>query len=259
MTEPARMPAVFLGHGNPMNALEHNRYSDVWRALGESIPRPSAVLCVSAHWYIAGTAVTAMPEPKTIHDFYGFPRELFEVSYPAPGDPALAATVRDLLSPLPVEMDQESWGLDHGTWSVLVHVFPEADIPVVQLSVDAEKPASFHLELGRRIAPLRDQGVLIVGSGDIVHNLLLANFRHPNPYEWATRFDADVQRYLKNGDYQALVDYGSHPDGKLAVPTPDHYLPMLYVAGSRLDGDDLTILVEGIDLSSVSMTAFTLG
>ncbi len=258
MSQTTRMPVVFLGHGNPMNALERNRYSDAWRAFGESIPRPKAVVCVSAHWYILGTAATAMAFPKTIHDFYGFPQQLFDVTYPAPGDPELADSLRDMLDPVSVRLDHESWGLDHGTWSVLMHVFPEADVPVVQLSVDAAKPARYHLDLGRRLAPLRDEGVLLVGSGDIVHNLQLADFHQPEPYDWATSFDSDVQRYLRDGDDEALVNYARHPSGRLAVPTPDHYLPMLYVAGARRDGDELTILVEGIDLASVSMTAFKL-
>ncbi len=256
MSQTTRMPVVFFGHGNPMNALERNRYSDAWRAFGESIPRPKAVLCVSAHWYILATAATAMPHPKTIHDFYGFPQQLFEVTYPAPGDPELAARLQDLLDPVWVGLDLDSWGLDHGTWSVLAHVFPGADVPVIQLSIDASKPPSYHLDLGRRLAPLRDQGVLIVGSGDIVHNLRLANFHQPKPYDWAVRFDSDVQRYLREGDDEALIAYEKHPDGRLAVPTPDHYLPMLYVAGARRDGDEMTVLVEGIDLASASMTAF---
>lgn len=256
MSQAKRMPVAFFGHGNPMNALERNRYSDAWRAFGKSIPRPKAVLCISAHWYVTATLATAMPNPRTIHDFYNFPQQLYDVTYPAPGAPELAAALQYLLDPIRVELDHESWGLDHGTWSVLAHVFPDADVPVVQLSIDAGKPPSYHLDLGRRLAPLRDEGVLIVGSGDIVHNLRLANFHQAEPYDWAIRFDADVQRYLKEGDNQALTDYARHPDGKLAVPTPDHYLPMLYVAGARQNGDDFAVLIEGIDLASVSMTAF---
>lgn len=256
MSQSKRMPVVFFGHGNPMNALERNRFSDAWRAFGESIPRPKAVLCVSAHWYIMETAVTAMPKPRTIHDFYGFPQRLYDVTYSAPGDPELAAAVRDLLAPVLVVPDDESWGLDHGTWSVLTHVFPHAEVPVVQLSVNAGMPPSYHLNLGRRLAPLRDEGVLIVGSGDIVHNLRLADFHRSEPYDWAVRFDADVQSHLREGHDDALTDYARHPDGKLAVPTPDHYLPMLYVAGARHNADEFTVLVEGIDLASVSMTAF---
>jgi 4,5-DOPA dioxygenase extradiol len=260
MTDLTRMPAVFVGHGNPMNALERNRYTEAWRTFGASIQKPKAVLAVSAHWYINATAVLATPIPKTIHDFYGFPQELYEVDYPAQGDPELAAALRDLVAPTWVSLDRDSWGLDHGTWSVLVHVFPEADVPVIQLSLDATKSPSYHLELGQRLGALREQGVLIMGSGNIVHNLARINFQVPGQaYDWATRFDADVQRYLDGGDNQALADYQRHPDGDLAVPTPDHYLPLLYVAGLRRADDDLTVLVDGVDLGSISMTAVRLG
>jgi 4,5-DOPA dioxygenase extradiol len=254
------MPAVFLGHGSPMNAIEPNRFADAWRALGQSIPKPKAVLAISAHWYVNASAALAMPCPKTIHDFFGFPQALYDVQYPAPGDPDLAAAVRDLAAPVWVGLDHDSWGLDHGTWSVLVHVLPDADVPVIQLSIDAAKPPAYHLDLGRRLGALRDQGVLILGSGNTVHNLAQASFRQPDgAYDWATRFDADVQRYLREGDDQALVDCLGHPDGRLAVPTPDHYLPMLYVAGLRRGDDDLDVLVDGVVFGSISMTAFRLG
>jgi 4,5-DOPA dioxygenase extradiol len=258
---PVRMPAVFFGHGNPMNALERNRYTEAWRSFGQTLPqKPKAVLAISAHWYVNATAALATPIPRTIHDFYGFPQALYDIEYPAQGDPELAASLKDLIAPVWVGLDRDSWGLDHGTWSVLVHVFPEADVPVVQLSIDATKPASYHLDLGRRLGALREQGVLILGSGNIVHNLRAINFRQPDlAYDWATRFDADVTRYLNDGDTQALTEYHRHPDGDLAVPTPDHYLPMLYVAGLRRADDELTVLVDGVDLGSVSMTAFRLG
>lgn len=261
MSSATRMPAVFLGHGSPMNVLETNRYTEAWRALGRSItPKPRAILSVSAHWYVNASAVLAMPRPKTIHDFYGFPQALYDVQYPAPGDPELAAMVRDLAAPVWVGLDHDSWGLDHGTWSVLVHAFPDADVPVIQLAIDAAKPPSYHLDLGRRLGALRDQGVLILGSGDIVHNLARASFRQPDgAYDWATRFDEDVQRYLRDGDDEALVDYQRHPDGRLAVPTPDHYLPVLYVAGLRRPDDDFAVLVDGIAFGSISMTSFRLG
>jgi 4,5-DOPA dioxygenase extradiol len=260
MTSSTRMPAVFVGHGSPMNAVETNRYTEAWRAFGRSISKPKAVLAVSAHWYINATAALATPIPKTIHDFYGFPQALYDVDYPAPGDPELAAALKDLVAPTWVGLDRDSWGLDHGTWSVLVHVFPEADVPVVQLSIDATKPPAYHLELGKRLGALRDQGVLILGSGNIVHNLGLINFREPGAaYDWATRFDADVRQYLEAGENQPLVDYRRHPDGNLAVPTPDHYLPLLYVAGLRRNDDDLNVLVDGVDLGSLSMTAIKLG
>ena len=260
MSEQTRMPAVFFGHGSPMNAVETNRYTQAWRTFGTSIPKPKAVLAISAHWYINATAALASPIPRTIHDFYGFPQALYDVEYPAKGDPALAAALKDLVAPTWVGLDLDSWGLDHGTWSVLVHVFPEADVPVIQLSIDATKPPSYHLELGKRLGALRDQGVLILGSGNIVHNLGVINFREPGlAYPWATRFDADVQRYLEHGDEQALAAYERHPDGALAVPTPDHYLPLLYVAGLRRADDDLAVLVDGVDLGSISMTAVRLG
>jgi 4,5-DOPA dioxygenase extradiol len=260
MSKPTRMPAVFIGHGSPMNAVEHNRYTDAWRAFGHAIPKPRAVLAISAHWYIGATAATAMPRPETIHDFYGFPKELYDVTYPAQGDPDLAAALQELVAPVWLGLDADGWGIDHGTWSVLVHVFPNADVPVVQLSIDATKPPSYHLDLGRRLAPLREDGVLILGSGNIVHNLRALNFQDTDQaYDWATRFDADVQRFLREGDDKALIDYERHPDGALAVPTPDHYLPLLHVAGLRQNDDALSVLVDGVDLGSISMTAVRLG
>lgn len=260
LANASRMPAVFFGHGSPMNAIEFNRYTEAWRTFGQSIPKPQAILAISAHWYINATAALATPIPKTIHDFYGFPQALYDVEYPAQGDPELAAALRDLVAPIWVGLDRDSWGLDHGTWSVLVHVFPEADVPVIQLSIDASKPASYHYELGRRIGALRDQGVLVLGSGNIVHNLGLLNRQAQGAaYDWATRFDADVQRYLHAGDDRSIVEYDRHPDGVLAVPTPDHYLPLLYVAGVRRNDDDLSVLVDGVDLGSISMTAVRIG
>lgn len=259
-TSRTRMPAVFFGHGNPMNAIERNRYSEAWRAFGASIPKPRAIVAISAHWYIRHTAVTAMPWPKTIHDFYGFPEALHRVEYKAPGDPVLARTLQELIKPEVVELDVGDWGLDHGTWSVLSHVAPDADIPVVQLSIDLTKPPSYHLDLGRRLDALRDEGVLVLGSGNIVHNLRAASFSDPTlRYDWAVRFDADTQRYLQDGADDALARYDEHPDGRLAVPTPDHYLPLLYIAGIRQNDDPVKILVDGVDLGSVSMTAVQLG
>lgn len=254
------MPAVFFGHGNPMNAIERNRYSEAWKAFGKQIPTPRAIVAVSAHWYITETSVTAMPWPKTIHDFYGFPEALHRVEYKAPGDPELARALHDLIRPTVVDLDVGDWGLDHGTWSVLTHVRPQADIPVVQLSIDLTQPAEYHLDIGRRIGALRDQGVLVLGSGNIVHNLGAVNFDpRAKPFDWAVRFDAAVQRHLHEGENEALLRYEEHPDGHLAVPTPDHYLPLLYVAGIRRNDDKLKILVDGVDLGSVSMTAVQLG
>jgi 4,5-DOPA dioxygenase extradiol len=252
------MPAVFVGHGNPMNAITDNRYGRAWRAMAEAIPRPRAILAVSAHWYIEGTAVTAMAEPRTIHDFGGFPRELFEVRYPAPGSPGVAAEVAESLAPLPIGLD-EDWGLDHGSWSVLVHAYPDATIPVVQLAIDMMKPPRFHLELGAKLAPLRDRGILILGSGNAVHNLFRINFDAAQPYEWTMRFDEHVQRALEARDDAALVHYERHPDGHLAVPTPEHYLPLLYIAGLRRDDDALSVICEGFEAASLSMRSVRIG
>jgi 4,5-DOPA dioxygenase extradiol len=256
------MPALFIGHGNPMNALEDNVYTRRWRAVGQSIPRPRAVVCVSAHWYVEGTRVTAMEHPRTIHDFGGFPRELYEVQYPAPGDPVLAARVAEVLKPIDVVEDDDSWGLDHGTWSVLVHVFPDAAVPVIQLSIDETESASTHYELGRRLSALREEDILIVGSGNIVHNLhTYAWGRHGvEPFDWARQFETEARRLLAERKHQPLIDYESlGPDAKLSVPTPEHYLPLLYViAGCRAD-EQVTFPVEGVDGGSVSMLAVQVG
>ena len=254
MTDP--MPAIFFGHGNPLNALLRNQYTEAWSNIGNSLPRPKAVLCISAHWYLPGTAVTAMERPRTIHDFGGFPRELYEVEYPAPGNPDLARRVRDLLAPISVQLDEENWGLDHGTWSVLCHVFPNADIPVVQLSIDETQAPEFHYELGKRLGPLRDQGMLIVGSGNLVHNLHTYAWGRHNvePFDWAVRFEKLARELLLKGDHKPLVDYESlGRDALLSAPTPDHYLPLLYVIGSGQAGDEVTFPVEGFDGGSISM------
>jgi len=255
------LPAFFFGHGNPMNAIATNAYTEAWRTIGARTPRPRAILSISAHWYVPGTGVTVSTAPRTIHDFGGFPRELYAVRYPAPGDPALARRVQELLAPLPVVLDS-SWGLDHGTWSVLCHVYPEADIPVVQLSIDERQPAAFHYDIGRRLAPLRAEGVLIVGSGNLVHNLhAYAWGAHtPEPYDWAVRFEKEARGLLVTGDSQPLVDYESlGRDALLSIPTPDHYLPLLYVLGARQAGDAVTFPIEGIDGGSVSMLAVQIG
>jgi 4,5-DOPA dioxygenase extradiol len=261
MTAGAPMPAVFIGHGNPMNALQDNAYTRAWRALGGTLPRPRAVLAVSAHWYLPGTAVTAMGAPRTIHDFGGFPRELYQFQYPAPGDPSLAARVAELLRPTPVTLDQD-WGLDHGTWSVLCHVFPGADVPVVQLSLDETQPPQVHHDVGRRLAPLRDEGVLVLGSGNLVHNLhAYAWGRHPvEPFDWAVRFEAAARGFLETGDHGPLVAYETlGREAVLSVPTPEHYLPLLYVVALRRPGDTVTFPVEGVDGGSVSMLSVQVG
>lgn len=253
------MPAVFLGHGNPMNALDRNRYTETWAAFGRSVPRPRAILVVSAHWYTNATAVTAMPHPRTIHDFYGFPDELFAVQYPAPGLPELAEQVADVAHPQWVGCDTDSWGLDHGTWSVLVHAFPDASIPVVQLSLNAFKSLDYHLELGRKLDALRSDGVLVVGSGNIVHNLRAVDFsgRPDSGYDWALRFDEAAREVLTRAPAQ-VASLDAHPDFAAAVPTPDHFLPLLYIAG--LAGTEpLVPIVDGHCAGSISMAAYQLG
>lgn len=260
--QASRLPVIYFGHGNPMNAILDNACTKAWRSIGASIPKPRAILCVSAHWYVSDTRVTSMERPRTIHDFGGFPRELYRVQYPAPGDPVLAARVAELLRPTVTTLDDRSWGLDHGTWSVLTHVFPEADVPVIQLSIDETQPAAFHYQLGGRLAPLRDEGVLVIGSGNLVHNLhAYAWGAHSvEPFDWAVRFETQARRLLVAHDHAPLIDYESlGPDAHLAVPTPDHYLPLLYViAGCRGD-DEISFPVEGIDGGSVSMLAVRVG
>ncbi|HEV7862700.1 MAG TPA: 4,5-DOPA dioxygenase extradiol [Acidimicrobiia bacterium] len=254
------MPAAFFGHGNPMNALDHNRYTDAWRAFGAEVPRPRAILVVSAHWYINATAVTAMARPRTIHDFYGFPAELFAVQYPAPGDPQLAEEIADLVKPTWVGIDTDSWGIDHGTWSVLVHAFPEADIPVLQLSINATKSFDEHFDLGVRLAPLRERGVLVVASGNVVHNLRLIDWNRPDgAFDWAQRLDDDAAAIMTGapGDLPRLADHDLFP---LAAPTPDHFIPLLYLAGlASAAGQTAHVLIDGYAMGSLSMVSYTLG
>ena len=255
------LPAIFFGHGNPMNALLDNSYTAGWRQIGKQSPRPKAILSISAHWFVPGTGVTISTSPRTIHDFGGFPRELYQVQYPAPGDPELARRVQEILQPLPVEFDS-SWGLDHGTWSVLKHVYPDADVPVVQLSIDETQPASFHFEIGRRLAPLRGENILIVGSGNLVHYLhAYAWGRHmPDPYDWAIRFEQEAKAMMVAGEYKPLIDYENlGPEAMLSVPTPDHYLPMLYVLASRQEGEVISFPIEGVDGGSISMLTVQVG
>jgi 4,5-DOPA dioxygenase extradiol len=255
------LPAIFFGHGNPMNAVMENSYTEAWRRIGENLPRPKAILAISAHWFVPGTAVTISTSPRTIHDFGGFPRELYQVKYPARGDPELARRVQKLLAPLPVHPDN-SWGLDHGTWSVLRHVYPLADIPVVQLSIDETQPSSFHFEVGQKLALLRGEDILIMGSGNLVHNLhTYAWGRHtPDPYDWAVRFETKAREIMLAGEYKALIQYEKlGPEALLSIPTPDHYLPLLYVIATSQQREVVTFPVEGVDGGSISMLAVQVG
>ena len=259
MSASPRLPVIFFGHGNPMNALADNVYTRGWRQIGASIPKPRAVLCISAHWYVPYTAVTATESPRTIHDFGGFPRELFEIQYPAPGSPEVAAEVRDLIAPT-VRLDH-SWGLDHGAWSVLCHVYPDADVPVLQLSIDETLPAPAHYRLGTQLAALRERGILIVGSGNLIHNLHAYGWgrRVIDPYDWAVRFEQQAREWMLAGNHQPLIEYESlGKDAALAAPTPDHYLPLLYVLGAQLPGDKVTFPVAGVDGGSISMLSVQL-
>jgi 4,5-DOPA dioxygenase extradiol len=252
-----KMPALFIGHGSPMNTLELNDYTEAWRAFGQHLPRPKAILTVSAHWYFGATAVTAMPKPRTIHDFYGFPQELFDFDYPAAGDPELAGEIVETVKPEWVGLDRDQWGLDHGTWSVLAHLYPDADIPVVQLSINALRPLEYHLDLARKLAPLRERGVMVLGSGNVVHNLRRLNWNEPNlAFDWAERFDDAVTAQLAD-DSDNILKVMDHPDYAAAVPTPDHFIPMLYIAGlAAAEGVKPEPLLRGYSMGSISMTCY---
>lgn len=255
----SRLPALFIGHGNPMNTLASNRYTNAWGEIGKNLPKPRALLVVSAHWYIGATAVTAMVRPRTIHDFYGFPPELFAFRYPAPGAPDVAAEIAETVEPIWIGLDQDQWGLDHGAWSVLAHMYPQADIPVIQLSVNSMKSLSYHLELGAKLAPLRDRGILIVASGNIVHNLHRIDWASVDGgYDWAHRFDDAVMHQMAL-DPANILAATSHKDYDLAVPTPDHFIPLLYLAGLATAGEAAQALIRGHSLGSISMTAFGVG
>lgn len=252
-----RMPALFVGHGNPMNAIEDNAFSRAWTELGKTLPRPAVILCISAHWETRGTRVTAQASPPTLHDFGGFPRALYEVCYPAPGAPEWAARIARLDPHYPIEPD-DAWGLDHGTWSVLCRIFPEADIPVLQLSLDRAKTPAQHYQLGQALARLRDAGVLIVGSGNIVHNLRQVVWRDV-AHDWAIEFDKIAAQRIQAGDHAALIDYPTlHPKARLAVPSAEHYLPLLYVLASQTPDDTLHFFNAKVTLGAMSMRSFRL-
>jgi 4,5-DOPA dioxygenase extradiol len=255
------LPAIFFGHGNPMNALADNEYAEGWRLIGARTPAPKAILSISAHWYVAETAVTVASAPRTIHDFSGFPPELYRVQYPAPGDPELARRVKAMLAPLPVRLD-DSWGLDHGTWTVLRRAYPGANIPVVQLSIDQRQPARFHFEIGRKLAALRQEGILIAGSGNLVHNLRMYAWGEAmaEPYDWAVRFEQRARQAMLAGEIERLIEYEKlGRDAMLSIPTPDHYLPLLYVLGAGQAGEEIAFPVEGVDGGSISMLTVQVG
>lgn len=259
MNSTDKMPVLFLGHGSPMNAIEENQFVVGFRTIAKTLPTPNAILCISAHWYTNGTKVTAMELPRTIHDFGGFPKELFEVQYPAKGSPALAEETQKALSPISVELD-EKWGLDHGAWSVIKHLFPDANIPVVQLSIDYTQPAQYHYDLAQSLNELRSKGVLIIGSGNIVHNLRMvdfANFDRDNyGYDWAIEAREFINSHLLNGNYLPLINYQKQSKSlQLAIPTPEHYLPLIYTLGLQQKGENIALFNDKLMAGSLSMTS----
>ncbi len=257
-----RMPVLFLGHGSPMNAIEENEYVKGFRSMAATLPKPKAILCVSAHWYVKGTFVTAMPQPKTIYDFGGFPEALYQVKYPAPGSPELAKQTKELIKKTEVGLD-ESWGLDHGAWTVLKHLYPKADIPVIQLSIDYSKPASYHFELAKELNSLRDKGILIVGSGNIVHNLYEVDFRRINEnfgFDWAIEAREKINTLLLKNDLQSIVHYDKLGKAlQMAAPTPDHFLPLIYTLGLKTEKDKTELFNDKLLAGSLSMTSVKFG
>lgn len=256
-----KMPALFIGHGSPMNAISTNTFTNMLGALADKIRIPSAIVCISAHWETNGTWVTKMDNPKTIHDFYGFPKALFDVQYPAPGSPSTASMIQEMVDLNKVQADMEAWGLDHGTWSVIKHLYPKANIPVIQLSLDMTKPASFHFELGAQLAKLRESGVLVIGSGNIVHNLRQAKWGdNTTPHDWALEFDAWAKKKILSRDFKAMSeDFLKSEAGKLSVPTMEHYYPLLYILGLAKNDEEIKIEYEDIELASIAMTTVSVG
>ncbi len=253
------MPVLFLGHGSPMNAIEENQFVTGFRNIAKTFPKPNAILCISAHWFTNGTKVTAMEMPRTIHDFGGFPQDLFDVQYPAKGSPELATLTHDLLLPTDVELDHH-WGLDHGAWSVIKHLYPEADIPVIQMSIDYTKSGQYHFELAQKLSALRSKGILIVGSGNIIHNLRMVDFRNINTenygYDWAVEARADINDYLLDGNFQPLIDFEKQSKAfQLSIPTPEHYLPLIYTLGLKGKQEELSLFNDKLVGGSLSMTS----
>ncbi|MFQ3574935.1 MAG: 4,5-DOPA dioxygenase extradiol [Cytophagales bacterium] len=258
-----KMPVLFLGHGNPMNAIEENQFVSGFRKVAKSLPKPHAILCISAHWFTKGTKVTAMERPRTIHDFGGFPKALFDVQYPAKGNPVLAGETKDILSPVFVELD-EKWGLDHGAWSVIKHLYPDADIPVVQLSIDYTKPASYHFELAQKLNKLRSKGILIIGSGNIIHNLGLVDWKNFEKddygYDWAIEARETINKHLIDGNFESLIRYDKQSKAfQLAIPSPDHFLPLIYSIALKEKNDDLMLFNDKLLAGSLSMTSLKIG
>lgn len=257
------MPVLFIGHGSPMNGIEDNAFSSRWEKLGKEIPEPKAVLVVSAHWLTRGTHVTAMERPRTIHDFGGFPQELFQVQYPAPGDPELANATRSLIKSTTVGLDHD-WGLDHGAWTVVRRMYPKAQIPIVQLSIDYDKPASYHYNLAKELKALRKKGVLILGSGNMVHNLRMIDWRNLNTenygYDWAIEMHHLFKDKIRNGDHKAMIDYLKlSPAARLAVPTPDHYYPLMYILGLQDEKEEPEFFNDKLVAGSLNMTSVRFG
>ena len=256
------MPVLFIGHGSPMNAIENNEFTQNFIKIAKEIDRPKAIVCISAHWFTNGTKITSMDKPKTIHDFYGFPEELYNIDYPAIGDAKLAKEVKELLDGIKVELDTE-WGLDHGAWSVLIHMYPNADIPVIQLSINYNEPASYHYALAKKLLSLREKGVLILGSGNIVHNLNIIDFRHIDTrdygYEWARKAKDIINKSIINGDFDSLVNYKDNHDLDLAIPTPEHFLPLIYILGLKQEDEKIEFFNDILVGGSLSMTSMRIG